>query len=399
MRPEDDANQEAWVLTTDAGLALLSEVVAVPVPGPADLMRWRAREEARHVAAAIRIVDTRRRAARKFTRFDRMWFERTGLEQATAELVARHKARRFTDRALTVFDLCCGVGGDTLALAVGADVVAVDSDQGMCRRTRWNAAVYGVAERVAVIRSRTETVALPSGAWVHIDPDRRVRSLARAKRLEAYTPGLDYLLPLARSASGGAIKVGPASDFDDHFSDERFEVELVSLGGECKEATVWFGEAAGCRRRATRLPEGATWTDRDGPRGAYAAVGPVEARVFDPDPSLARAGLLDAFAVSHGIRRIAAGVDYLTGPEIVATPFLAAFEVDAVLPLDFKKLRREIVARRVGTLEVKTRGIALSPEGVRAKLKPSGDQPATLLIAGGSGRSIAVLARRVSCSS
>jgi hypothetical protein len=62
-------------------------------------------------------------------------------------------------------------------------------------------------------------------------------------------------------------------------------------------------------------------------------------------------------------------------------------------------LRREIVARRVGTLEVKTRGIALSPEGVRAKLKPSGDQPATLLIAGGSGRSIAVLARRVSCSS
>ena len=43
-----------------------------------------------------------------------------------------------------------------------------------------------------------------------------------------------------------------------------FEIELISLRGECKEATVWFGELASCRRRATRLPEGVTWTDRDG---------------------------------------------------------------------------------------------------------------------------------------
>ena len=58
-----------------------------------------------------------------------MWFERTGLEQATAEPVARHKARRFAGRTATVIDLCCGIGGDTLALADWAEVVAVDLDE------------------------------------------------------------------------------------------------------------------------------------------------------------------------------------------------------------------------------------------------------------------------------
>ncbi len=49
------------------------------------------------------------------------------------------------------------------------------------------------------------------------------------------------------------------------FADSQYEIELVSLRGECKEATVWFGEPVSCLRRATRLPENVTWTDRDAP--------------------------------------------------------------------------------------------------------------------------------------
>ncbi len=69
-----------------------------------------------------------------------------------------------------------------------------------------------------------------------------------------------------KNAPGGAIKLSPASDFAEHFGGPGIEVELVSLNGECKEATVWFGAAATCRRRATKLPENVTWTDRDGER-------------------------------------------------------------------------------------------------------------------------------------
>ena len=293
-----------------------------------------------------------------------MWFEPTGLEQATAEPVARHKARRFSG---LVVDLCSGIGGDALALAAHGSVLAVDRDQGMCRRARWNASVYDVGERVAAVRGRAEGFPIPKAAWVHIDPDRRAQSSRRARDLRLYAPGLDFLHSLPARARGGALKLGPASDFATHFSAPTWEVEIISLSGECKEATVWFGELVSCGRRATVLPANASWTDRDGPTTAGVGAGPLSAWVYDPDPALVRSGLLDSVAAAHGLGRCAAGVDFLTGPERIDSPYLAGFEVvEEVLPFDLKTLRRLVAGRGLGPLEIKVKGLDIRPEGLRA---------------------------------
>jgi hypothetical protein len=391
MRPRADAGAEYAILTTEAGRALLAEVAAVAEPGPADLARWRKAATPERVAAALRLAACRRRGAAKFARADRMWLEPTALEQATAEPVARHKATRFA--GATVFDLCAGIGGDAVALAAGGRVVAVELDEGMARRLRWNAGAYGVGGRVLAVRARAEGFPIPPGALVHIDPDRRARGPGRARLLRDYSPDLPFLSDLPRSARGGAIKLGPASDFEAHFGDPAFEVELVSLGGECKEATVWFGDLASCRRRATGLPAGVSWTDRDGEAGP-ARVAPVSDWVFDPDAALIRAGLLDGFAAAHGLARAGEGIDLLTGPDRVGSPWLSAFEVLEVLPLDLKRLRRRVDERRLGPLEIKPRGLALRPEAIRDRLRPAGDRPATLLLIGGRGPALAVVARR-----
>jgi hypothetical protein len=391
-----DAEIESLVLTTEAGRALLGEVSAVARAGPSDLARWRRSASSEWVGAALRLVEGRRKGAMKFERADQMWFDPVGLEQATAEAVARYKARRFDDGDLVV-DLCSGIGGDTLALARSNHVIAVDLDVGMGRRTLWNAGVYGVADRVMAARARAELFPIPGGSRVHVDPDRRAGGRKRARSLSDYAPGLDCLLGLASSTRGGALKLGPSSDFEAHFGGPGFEIEVVSLGGECKEATAWFGDLAGLgiRRRATCLPSGATWTDWDGPASATHRTGPLEAWAFDPDPSLIRSGLLDGFASGHGLKRIAAGVDLLTGPQLVDSPFLAAFEVVEAFPLDLKVLRREVAMRALGPLEIKTRGLDTTPEAYRARLRPEGPNPATLLlIAGRSGPSRAILARR-----
>src|SRR5262249_40057417 len=123
-------------------------------------------------------------------------------------------------------------------------------------------------------------------------------------------------------------------------------------------------------------------------------VSPASEWIFDPDPSLIRAGLLDGFARFHRLSRIADGVDYLTGPEPVDTAFLSAFAVRDVGSMDLKHLRRMIRRHDVGTLEIKVRGIDFAPESLRARLKPRGSEPATLLIVGGPGPARAVLARR-----
>jgi THUMP domain-like/RNA cap guanine-N2 methyltransferase len=385
---------EAWVLFTEAGACLLDSVTGMHSIGPADMTRLRTLAPAPAVSAAIRIARARAKAALKFERGTLMWAEPIAVEQATSEPVARHKAVRFT--SALVVDLCAGIGGDTLALAARSDVMAVDLDPGMCRRLQFNAVVYDVSQRVLPIQARAESFAIPSGAWVHLDPDRRSSRKQRASRLADYAPGPEFWKATQRQAEGGAIKLSPASDFAEIFAGPQYEIELVSLRGECKEATVWFGEAVSCLRRATRLPENVTWTDRDAPTTEHARVSELSSLIYDPDPALLRAGLLDGFALAHQLARVSHGVDYLTGDQLISTPFLTAFGIQDVGPLDLKRLRRMIARYDIGQLEIKVRGVRITPERLRAELNPRGSRGATLLVVGGIGPVQVVLAHRTS---
>jgi THUMP domain-like/RNA cap guanine-N2 methyltransferase len=385
---------EAWVLATDAGQSLLAEIGDPRSVSPAGLSRLRRHAPPVVVAAAVRLAQARQKAARKFERGSLMWVDPKGVEQATAEPVAQYKASRF--RCGLVVDLCAGIGSDTLALARAARVISVDLDQGMCRRILFNATVHGLADRVLAVRGRAEQFAFPSGAWVHLDPDRRASQGRRASRLLDYCPGPDFWSSVIARVAAGAIKLSPAADFPTHFAGSNVEIELISLHGECKEATVWFGELASCRRRATRLPENITWTDRDSPNTHPALLAPPCSLIYDPDPSLLRAGLLDGFAREHNLSRLEEGVDYLTAEHLVKSPFLTAFELREVSSLDLKALKRLIVKYEIGALEIKVRGARVTPEALRAKLKPRGTQTATLILFGGQRAARAILAQRVS---
>ena len=116
-------------------------------------------------------------------------------------------------------------------------------------------------------------------------------------------------------------------------------------------------------------------------------LGRFEAWAFDPNPSLVRSGLLDGFAAEHGLKRIATGVDLLTGPHLVDSSFLAA-RSRSWKP-SRSTSRSSVVRwppRALGPLEIKTRGLETTPEAYRARLRPEGPNPATLLlIAGRSG--------------
>jgi len=397
VRGLDGSDAEFLVISTDEGRALLAEVGAIASPGPADITRWRKLAPPEVVAAAIRLAACRRKAGVKFARGDQMWLDPVGLEQATPEAVAANKAARFNG-APWIVDLCSGIGGDALALAANAPVLAVDHDRGMCRRVAWNAAVYEREDRILPCRASAERFAIPYGAWVHIDPDRRASGRGRAVELEGYAPGPDFLRALTREATGGAIKLGPASDFARFVEtiDSALEVEIVSLGGEAKEATVWFGEAVSRLRRATKLPENAVWTDRCGERDwrALAPISPVAGWIYEPDPALSRSGLLDSFAKAHGLARIAADLPYLTADALIETPWLEAFEVQSAHPLDLKRLRRLIGAERLGPVTVKHKTTKLKPETIRPLLRSNGDSPTTLFLTGGAGPGRAIVARK-----
>src|SRR5580692_3652588 len=142
-------------LLTPAGERLLGELTGVTVT-PERALRLaeelRARYPAELVAAALTQQSLRIAGREKFSRADEMFFTRAGLEQASAEVVASHSARRFRGLPL-VADLCCGIGGDLAALASNADrVLAVDTDPDTLKFARRNVAAQtatGAGQAVA----------------------------------------------------------------------------------------------------------------------------------------------------------------------------------------------------------------------------------------------------------
>jgi len=344
----------------------------------------------RLVRAAFALCDLRQKAAQKFTRSDRMWFDRQGMEQSTSELVSIHKAQRFSG---DVLDFCSGIGGDAIALARnGCLVTAIDLNPAQCLRTEWNAEVYEVAANVTTECREVESIAGRSGL-VHIDPDRRRQSTAaRAVRVEDYVPGIDFLQRLTTEFRGGAIKLSPASNFGGKFPDA--EVELISLSGECKEATIWFGDLRGPEAwRATALPSGETLAGN--PLDFYAEQSGVERFVFDPDPAVVRSGLVDALALKLGIARLDREEEYLTGAEWIASPFVQAFEVLADLANNATEIRDWFRTSEAGQVEIKCRHIPIEADVVRRKLALPGDQPVVLIFARIGGKARALICRRV----
>jgi len=343
------------------------------------------------VRLALLIHDLRLRAAAKFMRADRMWFDRVGFEQCTAEPVARHKASRFP-RETPVWDLCCGIGGDALALAAEHPVIAVDKLPAAMWRTQANAEVYGVADRIQLFLNDIESCEIPTDGFVHFDPDRRGGQTTRANRLEDYQPGLEFLQQLTLRCRGGAIKVGPASNFGGKFPNA--EIELISLHGECKEATVWFGELAGPQPcRATVLPSGETLTGH--PLSVVVPITPLGAYVYDPDPAVVRAGMIDLCAERVGLTRLDAAEEYLTSDALETSPFVTPFRVIAELPNNDRALRHCLRAHSAGKYEIKCRHVRLDVEKLRRQLPEEGSAAVTLMLARLAGKTRWIVAERV----
>jgi hypothetical protein len=321
----------------------------------------------------------RKKARRKFARADEMFFTREALEQASAEAVSHYRAKRFTPYS-RVADLCCGIGGDALALAEQAEVEALDIDPVRAHMAQANAAVYGVADRVraecADVTART--LAVGSAAWA--DPSRRVAG-RRVHTTDAYRPSLSALLALTGAAPGAGIKLSPGVDYAelDALLDARpYEVEILSVRGEAREAVLWLGELCTAHRRATLLPgEHSLVAHPLAERVSVTAVAPV---LYEPDAAVIRAHLVEHLATAIGAQKIDEQIAYLTADRLVETPFATAYQVETSMPFGLKRINRHLRTLDVGELVIKKRGLAIDPERFRSRLRYGGGQDRVVLV-------------------
>ncbi|AOP45257.1 class I SAM-dependent methyltransferase [Streptomyces lydicus] len=322
------------------------------------------------VSAALGQARLRQRAAAKFgADAQRMYFTANGVEQSTRATVAAHRAARLAALGVrSVADLCCGIGGDALALArAGIRVLAVDRDPLACAAARANAAALGLAELIEVRAADVTEVDTAGHDAVFVDPARR--SKVRGGRIfdpEAYSPPLSWAVEAARTAPFAALKIAPGVPHE--MLPEDTEAEWISDRGEVKEAVLWFGTAPGARR-ATLLPAGDSLLGAGLPDPE---AGPVGRYLYEPDGAVIRAHLVAEAAAGLDGRLIDPTIAYVTADALRPTPFATAYEITDVLPFNVKRLKALLRERGVGTAVIKKRGSAVEPEELRKKLKLAG---------------------------
>ncbi|MGY0059335.1 class I SAM-dependent methyltransferase [Streptomyces sp. LZ34] len=372
-------------LLRDEGQVLLRELQDYdPVRELATATRLRRDHPAELVSAALTQARLRQRAAAKFGADDahRMYFTPNGVEQATRASVAAYRADRLVELGVRrVADLCCGIGGDAVALArAGIPVLAVDRDPLTCAVVRANAEILGLADLIEVRHADVAEIDTSPYDAIFVDPARR-GGRGRVFDPEAYSPPLSWAVRAARTAPHAALKVAPGIPHDAVPADA--EAEWISDHGDVKEALLWFGTTRPGMRRATLLP------DRHSLLGTRLLPDPEPGLVgrwlYEPDGAVIRAHLVADVAARIGGRLIDPTIAYVTADDLRPTPYATAYEITDVLPFNLKKLKALLRERKVGVLTVKKRGSAVEPEELRKKLRLEGVNSCTVFLTRVSG--------------
>jgi THUMP domain-like/Methyltransferase domain len=340
-------------------------------------------------SAALTQAQLRLRGRAKFgEQADHMYWTAAGLEQATRASVAEHRAARYARLGPhRVADLCCGVGGDLLALAdAGLSVLGVDRDEATARVARANIAELGFGDPAGRVEVRVDDVSTTDLAGcdaAFLDPARRTSGGRRRFDPQGYSPPYSFALELAAQVPATGLKVAPGIPHD--LVPPTAEAEWVSVDGDVKEAALWFGpltEHAG-RRRATLLTERAEASPAtlvDDPSLGPPPVAAAGRYLHEPDGAVIRAGLVAEVAHALGGWLLDPSIAYVSTDEDTGSPFTKRYVVEEVVPFQLKRLRAMLRERGVGDVVVKKRGSAVEPEELRRRLRLDGDGPTRTLI-------------------
>ncbi|MGB6038683.1 MAG: class I SAM-dependent methyltransferase [Gordonia sp. (in: high G+C Gram-positive bacteria)] len=373
-------------LRSAAGTEALTQAAGL-VLTPASLLQEMPTLRANYGDRAAAVVETvlvRRRAGVKLEHADRILATDAALQQATATVVARHRAADIAARhpGAVVHDVTCSIGSELLALTgnpgIGG-VIGSDIDPIRLSMADHNLSVSAGVPRVLL---RGDALTPTSTADVVLaDPARR-NARGRTFRFDELVPPLPDLLA-AYEGRSLVVKCAPGLDYD--LLRERFgfegQVQVVSLDGGVREACLW-SRVDGPQRRATvlrgegGLESGSFEITSDDPDDIDEPG--IGEWIVDPDGAVVRAGLVRHYARRHGLRQLDPQIAYLTGDSVPAGE--RGFRVIDQLGVTEKVLRAALAAHDCGSLEILVRGLNVDPDQLRKRLKLKGTKPLSLVM-------------------
>jgi len=364
------------------------------------------------VLAALAVAKAGKKAAEAGGKFpadesgNRIWALPEALEQATSRRVAQYKANQFRQwNPTAIIDFCCGIGGDALALANVAPVLAVELSPVRALLAAYNTAQMTHHKPLLVIQADAATTFYrpQSGLMFHIDPSRR-SGIKRSAEFASMHPGPAVIEKIINQLHDGAIKLSPAVNFSDL---PGGHLELISESGVVVQALLWTGRIAESKgldtRTATVLSRKELVWSLTGKPGDTDSLCEPQEWLFEIDGAVLRAGLAPALCRMLRLQALNADGGYATGPEFIIHPALTGFKILTVLKYSERAVTDALQehfrkASSVGkaAIEVKTRGgLGLDTDKLTQKWSALAQDNYTVLIYRGARGTTAIIAQRM----
>ena len=300
-----------------------------------------------------------------------LWTEKN-LQQASTFHLAQYHGTLF-ERYDTVADICCGIGADLLFISKGKQrCYAVDNDENILRIARYNMH-YFQRNNIVYQHIPAEKFSADCEA-VYVDPDRRTAD-RRLVEIQKFSPNIDTIEKLIKTYSNVAVKLTPTLDYEDKkFSEYSFD--FVSVNGELKECLLRSGTLKH-KKQAVILPKGVVFSEKRHPNTDIATVGQW---LFEPDPAIIRAHLVNDLACECNMKRIDENIALLTTDSVPDEIYGKKYQVVTYFDYNLKGLNNYLKSKHIGILDIKTRGFSETVENFRSKLRLHGKEKATIFI-------------------
>lgn len=251
---------------------------------------------------------------------------RLALEQCSGEAAAAYKlqvARRLLPGGGTLVDLTGGLGVDFSFLARHfGKAVYVERQAELCRLARHNFPLLGLPAAEVVEADGAGFLAeMPKADLVFLDPARRDGAGRKTVLMEDCEPDVQRLLPrLLGKAAFVMLKLSPMLDL--HCAVKALgcvvEAHVFAVRGECKDLLLVLARDASSPVICC-AEDGATFAftaeEEGAARPAYAVV--VKEYLYEPGPSLLKAGAFKTVAVRYGLEKLHPNTHLYTSGSLV----------------------------------------------------------------------------------
>lgn len=353
--------------------------------------------EIRETSAALELARLRQKGVSKFgANAERMFFTADALEQASHPAARAWRVREIqgswdsgsTDASerrpyadpVKILDVCCGIGADALAFAAsGMSVTGIDLDAVRIAMAKLNAAALNLDAKFELADAQELDVNLIDlNDALFFDPARRGGE-KRIHHVERYEPPLSTIRKWGHRTIRVKLSPGVKLDQLTDYLESGARLDFISADGELKEAVLRIEPIPLTAHRAVMWIDGkfhVVTTDES----VRAPLAGPQNWLVEPDPAIIRAGSVEQVAMETGGRLIDSEIAYFTTHERPALPYLRAWKIREWIPFNLKKLRQILRDHNVGTVTVKKRGTAVTPEALIPQLKLKGDESCTIIL-------------------